>query len=318
MMKKLEKLNEQTLKAQKCSNLSDKIDTYFTEPFAMLFSRLFLKMNLHPNTVTLFSIITGVIGGVFFIFHNIWLNIIGIILEILAAVFDASDGQVARLSGKKSEFGRFFDGVGDTIVYSAIYLGTGIHIMLDKIPFPTFYSGYWIWFFAVIIGIFLHPKQARIADYLRNLHMYLGNNKRGNELSRAKKYKANSENKDNTFLHKLMFKSFYTYTKAQEKATPKTQRLLNAIEDGGVGVLENLSQDFLQTSNKIIKRTNLLTFNLRTYTLFALIIISGIIGYDFIPLIYLFVILVLEPIRISLTRKYERLLEKLYDKYYKG
>ena len=54
-----------------------------------------------------------------------------------------------------------------------------------------------------------------------------------------------------------------------------------------------------------MKLTNLLTFNLRT----AVLLLSVFLHWEIVGL--LFVVLVLEPIRLILLRKYENLSERL-------
>ncbi len=309
----MKKLMEDCKSGRKCEKLSDFIDVYFTEPAAMLVSRAFLKLNLHPNVATFCSLIVGVVGGIFFIFKSIYFTVAAIFLVILSLVFDASDGQIARLGNKRSSYGRWLDGLCDGIVYAAIYFGVSLRLMSEKIPFHTSASwGWYIWIFSAFVGVFLHGSQARMADYLRNLHMFFIQNEKGNELSRAKALKAKKDSfQGQPFsIDKLCAGQYYTYTKAQEKATPHTQKLLDALELSDEETARNAKAEYARTSDKWCATTNLLTVNCRTYLLFVLALCNA---HFFI---FPFVILLLEPFKLFLTHKYERLAKRIYEKYY--
>ncbi len=308
----MKKLIEDCKSGQKCDKLSDFIDVYFTDPFAMLFSRLFLKLNVHPNVVTLISLIFGVTGGILFLFKELWITAIAILCVILSIVFDASDGQVARLGNKRSKYGRLFDGICDGIVYAAIYAGISIYLMTENIPFHQAQWGWYVWIITAVVAIFLHGSQARIADYIRNLHMYFSDNKKGNELSRANKLKLEkaSYGGKRLSLDKICASQYYSYTKAQEKATPNTQKLLDALEKCDEETAVKVKEEYTLTSNKWCRTTNLLTVNCRSYVLFILALCNAHF------LIFPFVLLILEPYKLFLTHKYEKLAKNIYQKYF--
>lgn len=300
----MENLGQEAKKAQKCNNLSDVVDTYFTERVAMLFSKLFIKLNIHPNVVTILSMITGVIGGICFISKNIYVNIVGILLEILAAIFDGSDGQVARLTGKKSYLGRFLDGLADGLVYMSIYIGISINLMTEYIPFTYEKWGYYIWIVSAFCGICFHGNEASIADYYRNVHMFFIANERGNELSRSKHIMEEFKSA-NSFFNKLRLLMYATFTKSQEMFSPNLQKLLNKIEENGNNVSDKVREEFSLVSNKIVRLTNALTFNLRSYLLFILILCKQT------AFIFPFMLIVLEPIKFFLIAKYEKVAKKI-------
>lgn len=293
--------------AQKCSNTSDYIDRGFTEPFAMVFSRLFLKMKLHPNYVTMLSVLFGMTGGLLLLMKQLWITGLAIGLIIISIVLDCSDGQVARLGTKRSKYGRWIDGIGDTLVYTAIYVGVSIRLMSELIPFHshTLWSWY-IWIFSVIVGVFLHAGQARMADYCVVLHIHFAKGK--GEFTRAKALKLEYEQTKKRTLDSMCAKSYYTYTKAQEKRTKNIQKLLDAIEQDQLK--PEARDEFLKTSNHIIRITYLLTVNFRSYLLFILALCN--VHFWIFPV----VILVLEPIKYLLVGLYENLAKRVYQKYY--
>ena len=71
---------------------------------------LFVKLRFTPNVLTALSLLTATVSAVFLFFG--WFGLGGWLM-ILAALFDAFDGMVARKTGVASEAGEYFDSVVD-------------------------------------------------------------------------------------------------------------------------------------------------------------------------------------------------------------
>lgn len=99
--------------------LEEFFDYYFYRRLAHLIIPLFVKMRLSPNQVTTLSLITGLLAAWMVYSQNF---IAGAVLIIAAVVFDCCDGQIARLTGKTSPFGRIMDGAFDMIWITALWL----------------------------------------------------------------------------------------------------------------------------------------------------------------------------------------------------
>ena len=257
--------------------------------------------------------IVGVAGGILICFNNYLYTILGVLLIILSVIFDECDGQVARLTKHYSNFGRTLDGTMDFFVYFSIYIGLCVRLFNVNIPFTDTAWGYWIIPLAAI-ALWCFGAQARMLDYVKNLHMFMIKNGGGksNELSRAKDVAEQRKNCKKFSFERFRLSMYLTYTKLQEKPTPKTQKLLDTIEENGGEVPDRLSADFKPQSRKNIKFANLLSFNPRTILLFILLLLPWNIEY----LYFAFVIFALEPIRLILIRKYEKLAEQTLNKDY--
>lgn len=79
-----------------------------------------LKIKIHPNVLTVSTLVVGVITGVFY--HFGWI-FAGGILVLAGSTFDIFDGRVARAQGISSEHGAFFDSCLDRFSEAFIYLG---------------------------------------------------------------------------------------------------------------------------------------------------------------------------------------------------
>ncbi|MBQ7426010.1 MAG: CDP-alcohol phosphatidyltransferase family protein, partial [Prevotella sp.] len=102
----------------KSNDTEEWLDRVFTRPIGYLWAKFFQRLGVHPNVVTVLSITIGITSAFFFA-HGSWrtegsaglmLNILGILLMMWANFYDSADGQLARMTGKKTQLGRILDG----------------------------------------------------------------------------------------------------------------------------------------------------------------------------------------------------------------
>jgi CDP-diacylglycerol--glycerol-3-phosphate 3-phosphatidyltransferase len=79
-----------------------------------------LKIKIHPNVLTLSTLVVSIITGVFY--HYGWI-FAGGVLVLAGSTFDIFDGRVARAQGISSQHGAFFDSCLDRFSEAFIYLG---------------------------------------------------------------------------------------------------------------------------------------------------------------------------------------------------
>ena len=293
---------EDVLSARKCENINDPVDTYVVDYLAMAWSKLFIRLHIIPNAVTMLSMVSGVTGGILLATPQLGLNIAGALLVILSAVFDASDGQVARLTRHFSRLGRMLDGLSDSCVYITLYLACVIRLY-PKAPIEggalrmAAMIGLWL------LVYLLYVAQCQLPDYFKNLHMYMIDNSHGSELTRARHIRAEMAQAERPSFNRFSLWCYYQYTHTQERRAPWTQKLLDAIEQKGKS--EALCDAFYEKSRVYVRLTNLLTFNLRTCVLLVCMFLHAELAG------MLFVVLILEPIRWILLWKYEQLSRRL-------
>lgn len=109
-----------TLKPQETE---EPINQYINRPLAFLVAKLFHRLNRSPNFVTLLSMLFGVGSGYMFSIGRFPFTVYGALLLELMIIFDCADGQLARISGKSSPFGKTLDGLADTATHFAIFYG---------------------------------------------------------------------------------------------------------------------------------------------------------------------------------------------------
>ena len=93
----------------KSEDTEEWLDVHFTRPIGLAFALMWEKLGVHPNAITILSIFLGVGAGWMFHYSDIESNIWGVLLLMFANFCDSTDGQLARLTGKKTLVGRVLD-----------------------------------------------------------------------------------------------------------------------------------------------------------------------------------------------------------------
>lgn len=286
----------------KSQDTEEWLDIHFTRPLGLLWARFFNYFNIHPNVVTILSIILGVAAAVFFYFDKLWLNAIGILLLVWANLYDSADGQLARMTGKKTRWGRILDGFAGDVWFFAIYFSLSLRLTPEW--------GVWIWLLSAFAGFVCHARQCQLADYYRNIHLYFLKGEGGSELDNSRKLtdEFQSLNWKTDGAWKLFLFFYRNYTRKQEQATPAFQHFKAALDKRfGKALPQALRDDFRRGSLPLMKWANILTFNTRAIVLY----VSLLVG---LPWIYmLFEVTVMNALLIYMRARHEKLCRQLLD-----
>lgn len=253
------------------------IDLAFYRPIGYRWAMLAARFGVSPNAITIAAIFLGICAGVLFYFPELWINVIGMLLLVWANSFDSADGQLARLTKQYSRIGRILDGLCGDFWFAAIYLA----IIFREIHYSSFFSAHhWvIWVLAVVTGI-SHAKQAAMADYYRQFHLYFLKGEEGSELDSVAQLRRQLVESGitwkNSFWQRLTLSFYLTYTRQQEATSPAMQELRRELRcrfpDGHIP--QSFRDDFRRESLPLMKYTNILSFNWRTITLFTSLFIG--------------------------------------------
>ncbi len=264
----------------KSTDTEEWLDIHFTRPLGLLWARFFNHFDVHPNVVTVLSIILGAAAGVMFYFEDIVCTIVGILLLVWANIYDSTDGQMARMTGKKTRWGRILDGFAGDVWFFAIYAAICLRTQSKPVPFlgGEVHWGIAIWLLAAFSGFVCHAKQCQLADYYRNIHLFFIKGKAGSELDSFPKlreeYRKLSWRRDGVW--KLFLYSYGNYTHSQEKLTPRFQQLRKVLADkfAGAPLPAKLVERFRRGSLPLIKYANILTFNTRAIFLYVVLLLG--------------------------------------------
>ncbi len=259
----------------KSMDTEEHIDLFFYRPIGYGWACLARKLGVTPNAITIASIILGIGAGVMFYFPVLWMNIIGMLLLIWANSFDSADGQLARMTKQYSRLGRILDGLAGDIWFATIYVAICLR---EVVTSPFFSQHHWvIWVMAVVTGLF-HAKQAAMADYYRQFHLYFLKGEEGSELESLSTLKKQYEalTWKHHFWRKLTLSFYVGYTGQQESMTPGMQALRRELQqrfpDGHIPT--DFREAFRKKSLPLMKYTNILSFNWRTIALFTALFLS--------------------------------------------
>ncbi|MEM7541296.1 MAG: CDP-alcohol phosphatidyltransferase family protein [Pseudomonadota bacterium] len=90
---------------------------------AAILVRPFCDSALHPNHFTLLRLVVGLAGAWTFSLGTH--PNLGALLVVASNFIDHTDGELARMSGKTSKFGHYFDLASDAIVTVGMFVGIG-------------------------------------------------------------------------------------------------------------------------------------------------------------------------------------------------
>lgn len=259
----------------KSMDTEEHIDLAFYRPIGYAWACLAKKLGVTPNAITIASIFLGVGAGVAFYFNNLWINILGMLLLVWANSFDSADGQLARMTKQYSRLGRILDGLSGDFWFATIYVAICLR---ENVTSQFFMDHPWlIWVIAVVTGI-CHAKQAAMADYYRQFHLYFLKGEEGSELENAAelKEKLRSIPWKGHFWQKLTLTTYTNYTVQQEATAPAMQALRRELKQrfpSGV-IPVSFREAFRKRSLPLMKYTNILSFNWRTIALFASLLLQ--------------------------------------------
>ena len=310
-------LLQQSIKSEDTEEWLDKV---FTRPVGLAFALLWRRLGVHPNTITILSIILGVAAAWMFYYTDWQHNLCGVVLLMFANFCDSTDGQLARLTNQKSFVGRVLDGLAGDVWFFCIYAVLCFRLMPQEIPFTSVKWGLWIWPIAYVAGIVCHTNQSSLADYYRQIHLFFLKGKEGSELdnSRQQIEVLRTLPRDNC-LGRFFYSNYARYCRNQERRTPRFQAFFRQFKTRGDDANDasegtwrtalkeesRVEETFLEGSRPLMKYTNILTFNCRAIVLYATCLLN--VPYVF----FLFDLTVFHLIYIYMHHRHEALCERL-------
>ncbi|WP_281801002.1 CDP-alcohol phosphatidyltransferase family protein [Segatella maculosa] len=288
----------------KSNDTEEWLDVHFTRPIGLVFALLWNKLNIHPNVITILSIFLGAGAGCMFYYTDLTHNLMGVGLLMLANFCDSTDGQMARLTGKKTLIGRMLDGFSGDVWFLFIYVAIAMRLYHQQIPCTDVAWSIGSWILCSVAGFLCHSPQSSLADYYRQIHLFFLKGKDGSELDSYQKQvdTLKALPKRGAFWERLFYTNYAKYCHSQEKRTPAFQRFFmkwNASQK------EETRLRFLEGSRPLMKYTNLLTFNLRAIVCYIACLTDHAWLYP------LFEIIVMSAMYVHMHRTHERLCEEL-------
>ncbi len=291
---------ESTFKAREVEGI---LDLHFYRPIGFRLAGLFAQLKMTPATVSLLAGIFGVIAGHLYFYHNLGINIAGMVLHVCANALDNADGQLARLTRQESRKGRIIDSVADHLGFASVYIHLTLRCAL---------AGAWpaIWLLALGAAI-SHALQGAAADYYRTAFLYFADGRR-TEIDSSSVLRSDYRKLSwgQRAWDKLLLALYLNFTLQQEMLAPRLKKLretASAVFHGRIpGWLE---QRYRDAACHMLKWWRLLMTNTRMLVLFLVLFLGQPVYYfwfELIPLNMLFVYLIVRQEKMA--KSLERLL----------
>ena len=325
-------MNEQYSATLKSAETEDWLDLHVIRPFCYYCAVFFAKFDIHPNTVTIWSMVIGAASAWFFAQGSFYYggtmglvyNLIAIALLMAADILDCTDGQLARLTGKKSRIGRILDGIAGFTWFLPIYVLLVWRFWkhhtiefgwlgIEDTPQNALIATAVVVVLGLIAGFAGMAAQGRLADYYIQVHLFFLKGEKGSELDNSVRQQEIYDQmpKDAPLYERLFQKSYIDYTRKQEQVTPQFQRLLARLREK-YGSTDNIPptvrEEFRQKSLPVIFWNGLLTFNFRESWLFLFCLLD-------IPCChFLFEIIVMGLLYKYVNHRHENFCREMADK----
>lgn len=196
--------------------VEEAVDLFLFRPVSFVFVKFLVKIPITPNQISLLSLLSGIVSGIFFSFGDKRSFIYGGLFYILCHIFDLLDGMIARLKKNGTPLGRIIDGWVDYLTSIAAYLGIALGLQKGNFGLPL---GPWPMMIAASVSLAVHSIAV---DYYRQQYMAfaLGKNKTISEDLRLfhKRFESIKKKRGN-YIEKILLFVYFGYTKLQVTGT---------------------------------------------------------------------------------------------------
>lgn len=151
---------------RRTSEIEELTNLYFIHPLSARLVRIFYRLRVSPNAVSITGMACGVLAGVaYHRYQTAWCALAGFGLMLAWHVMDGADGQLARLTNTPSELGKVLDGICDYVTFTAVYVGLALAM--------SHTLGFWAWAVAVVSGV-CHAVQSAAYEMQRQEYNFWG------------------------------------------------------------------------------------------------------------------------------------------------
>ena len=279
---------EATYKAREIEGF---LDLHFYRKIGFALARLFARMGLTPNAVTLLGTVAGVAAGHLYFYRDLATNVLGMFLHVVANTMDNADGQLARLINRQSPSGRVVDGISDNLVFGSVYLHLSLRFVAEGGS-----AGIWV---IALLAALSHSVQSAAAEFCRDAYLRFAVRKSGSfNLSSDLRPQYESVTWGKHFWKKLLLRLHLNYVVEQEMMCPCVLRLEGAARGSFPGdVPHSFGVHYRERNLGMIPWLNLFRTNTRMLLLFVLLFLGRPVWYFAAELIPLNLLLVVVLVR---------------------
>ena len=206
--------------------------------------------------------------------------------------FDGADGQLARMSDKRTKMGRVLDGLSDSFKFLSVYIHIAARIYVA--------TGSPLVIVVAAVAMWCHSAQSAFADYYRNLYLFFVYDPGKGELDQSagivREYADFSWTK--SFWKKLLWFLYIPYIKMQERLSGSVDELRVATLDRyGEDIPQAVKDEYRRRNKSNIMWYNALTTNTRMLVLYASLIAGNLWWFLIADLTYFNAVLLVMRVR---------------------
>jgi hypothetical protein len=256
--------------ALKGQGVEEWLDVHFFRPVGIRLARRLFPTRVTPDQVTLVCLLIGLVAGHLMVYRAAVLNASGVALFVVSDVFDSADGQLARLRGTSTRFGRILDGVSDGTRFLNLYL----HLMLRLLL-----AGAGVWVIGLVcLGGISNVLQSSTVDFIRHAFLEAGEGE-GSELDLPEDRTAEPRA---GFWRGLALRSYQDYVTRQAKMFAASVALIRRIRVEGSS--EEFAAAYRRAQRPLIGWCPLIAQNFRFLLLLVTVVPGWPAGYFWVSL----------------------------------
>lgn len=254
-------MTQPTALAHKGEVVEEWTDLHFFRPLGMRLVGLLAPTRVSADQVTVAALVIGLAAGHLFYYKSVALNALGLLLFVLSDILDSADGQLARLRGNTTRMGRVLDGISDNLRFVNLYAHLIARLLAAHAMAPLALA-----LLALVAG-YSHSLQAGIADYLRQIYLYVAEG--SGELDLPEDLPAAQ---GSSWLGRLGLSVYASYVTRQAAWCSGSVAVVRAIRKGAAW--ERLSGEWRERQAAPVRRCALIAQNVR-FLLLALTALPG-------------------------------------------
>jgi phosphatidylglycerophosphate synthase len=259
------------------------LDMRFFRPLGIWIARALYPTGISPDQVTLWSLLIGLVAGHLFAYQDRWTDLIGVALFVVSDVFDSADGQLARLRGTSTRFGRTLDGASDSLRFINLY---------GHLIYRLGHAGWWWPGATLLVALagLAHAYQSAAVDFARNAFLYIGAGST-HELDLPEDLGVSSRD---GWLGRFSARVYRDYVVRQAQFFPRSAKLIRLLRHAGV--TDSFRAEYRERQQLLLPLWTWLGQNIRFILLGAAGFsrhISAFLWAEAIPMSLLLVVLIL-------------------------
>jgi len=274
---------EQTLPAIEATYKSREVegilDLYFYRPLGFRLAQFFARFDVTPSQVTFLGACLGITAGHLYFYRELSVNIAGMGLQVVANALDNADGQLARLTNRKSRTGRAIDGLADHLVFASIYFHLTLRYLIAGASPDVVVLA--------LAALLSHAWQASVADYFRNSYLLFLKGRSGAEADSVFALRSDYQELSwrGAFWDKFLLALYLNFTRQQEMLSPNLKRLREASgRQFRQGIPTWFQLRYRDAAQPMLRWWGLAMTNTRMVLLFLFLLVGQPIWYFWVEL----------------------------------